>query len=351
MIPSPYMPWCLNGKMTGIDYIKIVEAAKCFHTLLEINNNALRSSERKNVNENVEKILELCKKYEQPVLLSSDAHITNDIGNMDYVERMLVKTQFPKELIINYSKEAFKEYLAINRKENTLRYKYSHIFSYKEKRKERRLIMKSKLQIALDDITLEEALELLAKVKNDIDIVEVGTPFMMKYGMHAVSTIKTDFPELQVLCDAKIMDAGGYEAKLAFEAGADYVTVLGVTDDLTIKDCVSAAKKAGAKIMVDMICVNNLKDRINTIENLGVDVIAVHTGVDQQEAGRTPLDDLKEMRQYVKKAQLAVAGGISYDTIEEYMKYHPEIIIVGGGIAKAEDPARVAKQLAVKIHE
>ena len=38
-----------------------------------------------------------------------------------------------------------------------------------------------KLQIALDDVTLEQALALLEQVKDDVDIVEVGTPFMMEY--------------------------------------------------------------------------------------------------------------------------------------------------------------------------
>lgn len=211
--------------------------------------------------------------------------------------------------------------------------------------------MKSKLQIALDDITLVKALILLDKVHNDVDIVEVGTPFMMEYGMEAVRKIKAAFPNLEVLCDAKIMDAGSYEAQLAFQAGADYVTVLGVTDDLTIKDCVVAARNANAKIMVDMICVKDLPERIKTVEKLGVDVIAVHTGVDQQAAGRTPLDDLKEMRQSVSNTALAVAGGISCSTIEEYMKYQPEIIIVGSGIVKAMDPVKAAQDLASRMHE
>ena len=155
--------------------------------------------------------------------------------------------------------------------------------------------MKSKLQIALDDITLENALNQLKKIHGEIDIVEVGTPLMMEYGMEAVRKIKAAFPDMEILCDTKIMDAGGYEAGLAFRAGADYVTVLGVTDDLTIRDCVFAAKNGGAKIVADMICVKNLPERIKKLEDLGVDIIAVHTGVDQQAAGRTPLDDLKEM--------------------------------------------------------
>lgn len=53
----------------------------------------------------------------------------------------------------------------------------------------------------------------------------------------SVRTLKDTHPDLLVLCDAKIMDAGAYEVRLAFDAGADIVTVLAVTDDLTIQDC------------------------------------------------------------------------------------------------------------------
>ena len=84
---------------------------------------------------------------------------------------------------------------------------------------------------------------------------------------------------------------------------------------------------------------------------LGVDVIAVHTGVDQQAAGRTPLQDLKELRSAVTCAQIAVAGGIRLDTLDAYLEYEPEIIIVGGGIVHAEDPAGETKKLAEKIRE
>lgn len=206
--------------------------------------------------------------------------------------------------------------------------------------------MTSKLQLALDDITLENSLVLLEKIEEYVDIVEVGTPFMMEYGMEAVRQIKNQFPSLEVLCDAKIMDAGSYEAHVTFNAGSDYVTVLGVTDDLTVKDVVKAAKEAGKKVMVDMICIEDLAARVPAMEALEVDVIAVHTGVDQQAAGRTPLDDLKEMRKHVKKAQLAVAGGINNQTITEYLKYEPEIIIIGSGIVGAADPVAAAKEMS-----
>lgn len=207
-----------------------------------------------------------------------------------------------------------------------------------------------KLQLAIDELTLTEALEVLKDIHPYIDIVEVGTPFLIDAGREAVRQIKATYPQLEVLCDAKIMDAGAYEAQLAYDAGADYVTVLGITDDLTIKGCVEQAQKQVRQVMVDLICVENFAERVPIIEAFGVDIIAVHTGADQQQAGRTPLEDLKELKQYAKAVQVAVAGGINAETIGDYVALDPDIVIAGSGILKADDPVAAAKEMKAALN-
>lgn len=203
-----------------------------------------------------------------------------------------------------------------------------------------------KLQLAIDELNLSQALIAAEKLKNYIDIIEVGTPFLIDAGREAVKQLKVKFPDKEILCDAKIMDAGSYEAKLAYDVGADYVTVLAVTDDLTIKGCVDEAKKQGKKVLVDMICVDDFSSRVPVLESLGVDVIAVHTGADQQASGRTPLQDLEELRRLVKKTQIAVAGGISSKTIDKYIALRPDIVIVGSGILNSQDPELEARLIS-----
>lgn len=207
-----------------------------------------------------------------------------------------------------------------------------------------------KLQLALDDISLVDALVLAEKVRDYVDIFEIGSPFIIQEGMRAVREFRRYFPEKKILADTKIMDAGEYEAELTFKAGADYCTVLGVTDILTIKACLAAAKKYGKQVFVDTICVPDLNTRIKELEDVGVDSISVHVGVDEQAVGQTPLNALKQVKQLSKHSQLSVAGGIKASTVDQYQALGADIIIVGGGVNHADDPVATAKALADKIH-
>jgi 3-hexulose-6-phosphate synthase len=197
-----------------------------------------------------------------------------------------------------------------------------------------------KLQLALDEMSLSESLLFLDKVKKSVDIVEIGTPFVIREGLKAITEIKHCFPQLEVLADLKIMDAGYYESELAFNAGADYVTVLGVTDILTIKGCIEIANKLGKKVVVDMICVPDIPERIRQLEAVHAHILSVHTGADQQAAGREPIEDLRIMVEHTRSSGVSVAGGINSTSVAKYVALNPDIIIVGSGITRNADPEK-----------
>lgn len=95
-----------------IDYVRLVKAAKEHHVLLELNNNSLNPTGfRLNARDNDIKMLELCKEYNVPITLGSDAHVAEDIANCYYSKEILEITNFPENLIINTSVERFKAFI------------------------------------------------------------------------------------------------------------------------------------------------------------------------------------------------------------------------------------------------
>ncbi len=98
-----------------LDFEPIVLAAKENHTLLEINNSSLKPIRKKlSARDNNIEILKLCKRYDVPVILGSDAHISFDIANYEYLPPLLNETEFPDVLIMNTSVEKFKSYLNLD---------------------------------------------------------------------------------------------------------------------------------------------------------------------------------------------------------------------------------------------
>lgn len=95
-----------------IDYEAMVKKAKEKKVLIEINNNSLNPNGfRLNARENDIKILELCKKYQTPIVIDSDAHSCDIIANHQNVDSLLELVDFPEKLIMNCSAKDFKKYI------------------------------------------------------------------------------------------------------------------------------------------------------------------------------------------------------------------------------------------------
>ena len=202
-----------------------------------------------------------------------------------------------------------------------------------------------KLQLALDSSNSQEAKRILETVSDLVDIVEVGTPLLMKEGIKVVTEIKDAYPQLEVLADLKIMDAGDIEASIGFEAGADIVTVLGVAHDVTIRRAVDQAHTLSKKVMVDLIAVGDVRGRINQIEVIAPDYCCVHTAFDLQAHGMHPLREIQLVQSALKRAKMAVAGGINPEILPDILVYRPAVVIVGGFITNHPEPRQAALEI------
>jgi len=99
-----------------LDFEPIVLAAKETRTLLEINSSSMDPVRHKEeARDNNLEILRLCRRYEVPIILGSDAHISFSVADYRYALPLLAETDFPEALVINDKPEWFLEYVGIEK--------------------------------------------------------------------------------------------------------------------------------------------------------------------------------------------------------------------------------------------
>ncbi|WP_163538950.1 3-hexulose-6-phosphate synthase [Gracilibacillus sp. YIM 98692] len=199
-----------------------------------------------------------------------------------------------------------------------------------------------KLQLALDRLPREECIRIVKETEEFIDIVEVGTGVIKEYGMSIVRELRELYPNKEILADMKTCDAGKHEAKQAFDAGADIVTVMAFSSSLTIKDTLKVAEEYEKRIMIDLLEVDS-SDKIAQLQDLNVDLVSLHVGKDKQQEGSFNTDLFSLVKGY--HFETSVAGGVHLDTLPEIAKEDPDIIIVGSAITKSENPQEVARKM------
>lgn len=203
------------------------------------------------------------------------------------------------------------------------------------------------VQVALDLLDLPRAIKIAEEaVAGGVTYIEAGTPLIKAEGMHAVRELKAKFPHLTIVADMKTMDAGSTEVEMSAKAGASIVFILGVADDSAIREAVLAGKKYGVKIAADLIMIGDPAQRASELEQLGVDIVNIHVGLDQQVLGVDPVDTVRKVKGAVSQNVLvAAAGGLNSETAVQAYEAGADIIIVGGALYKAAEPESSARAI------
>ncbi len=205
--------------------------------------------------------------------------------------------------------------------------------------------MKPVIQLALDFTELRRALRVAEEaVEGGVDWLEAGTPLIKSEGMEAVRKLRDKFPDKVIVADMKTADTGRLEVEIAAKSGADVVCVLGNVAESTVRECIEAGKNYGAKIMVDLLEVEDLRKKAKDFEEWGADYLCIHTPIDAQMRGEDPFQKLREVREKVR-LPLAIAGGITSENASQAVSSGANIIIVGGFIIKSPDPKKSTRDL------
>ena len=201
------------------------------------------------------------------------------------------------------------------------------------------------LQLALDLVDKRRALKLAKSCAPYFDIIEAGTPLIKSCGIRVVRDLKRI--GLPVAADLKTFDAGRLEAEVACREGADYVTVLALASDYTLGGFIDACRSYSAKSIADLM--RSPIRRAYELERMGIDFLAVHSGVDEQKVGATPFQALRRLSSRVSKP-LVVAGGIGPNNIR-LAKPYASIIVVGSAVTSSKDPVESARLLRRRYQE
>ena len=94
------------------DYEKCLKKFKECGKLVEINESSIIW---KNTENNFREVIRVCKKYEVPVVVNSDAHFCTLVGHFDNAIRLLNEQDFPQKLIVNADWDRLYSFIAAKR--------------------------------------------------------------------------------------------------------------------------------------------------------------------------------------------------------------------------------------------
>lgn len=203
-----------------------------------------------------------------------------------------------------------------------------------------------KIQLAIDRVSIEEAMNIIEETACYVDIVEIGTSLIKDFGLESIRNIKQKFPSKIILADIKTIDEAAYEFEAAYKAGADIATVMGVASLESIKICKKVANEYGKDYMIDLL--ETSQEKQQELKQFKDAILCVHLPSDKDGKGLEVLID-SSLRNLKDFPRLAVAGGVNISNINTIKKANFQIAIVGGAITKEQNRGEMAKKFKIFV--
>lgn len=193
-----------------------------------------------------------------------------------------------------------------------------------------------KLQVAIDRVSLEEAINLSKELDGKVDLIEMGTSLVKDYGIEGIKQIRSALSKSDLLIDLKTIDEGAYEFKQGFTFGGDVLTVMGASSIETIRACYKVSCEYQKTMMVDLLEVN--EEKIKELEEFEEAIFCLHHSIDKKQDWHVLNTILDFQKKFPKLKRLAIAGGIDLiQTTELNEQGLVEIIVVGSHITKSKN--------------
>ena len=205
-----------------------------------------------------------------------------------------------------------------------------------------------KLQVAIDRVPLDRAIEIARSLDGKVDIIELGTSIVKDYGLEALKQADFHLDNSDLLIDLKTIDEGKYEFNKGFETSADILTVMGSSSNGTLKQTYQIAQDVKKDIFIDLMEISD--DKLNQMPALPDAIFGLHHSKDSVESFDA-VDTIKQFHnEHSQISRLAVAGGIDIEQAKKIAEQGiADIIIVGGKITGTSDPVSAAQKFMEAI--
>lgn len=212
----------------------------------------------------------------------------------------------------------------------------------------RRLIVnRPQVQIALDTTDLTTAFASLRQVAHLIDVIEVGTILILSEGLRAVREIRVLFPNLPIVADVRIAEAGSIIARLAFEAGANWVSVVAGASLTTVEQVCRVAQEFDGEVQIELgEGYDHWKAQI--WREFGVQHVILHRSRDAEVGGPPTWSEEDLDRIDVLAAlgfRVTVTGGVTAAELPVFTGRPVGIVIAGRALVGATHPLEAATEL------
>ncbi|MFO8019198.1 MAG: bifunctional 5,6,7,8-tetrahydromethanopterin hydro-lyase/3-hexulose-6-phosphate synthase [Promethearchaeia archaeon] len=217
------------------------------------------------------------------------------------------------------------------------------------------------IQVALDHPSISHHSKVVPELpESDRLILEIGTPFLKKYGMEAIQKIRELAPDKFIVADLKTLDVGKLEVDFAFDATADAVVASGLASAASIDKFILEAHRLGIYAFLDTMELEDPLAKLKKLDEIP-DVVILHRAIDVELADKDSDELQREKWKFVPKIKefyakdklvsgrdrvlVGVAGGIEPQSAQYAIEMGADILIVGRFITSSKDVKNSVRRL------
>lgn len=168
-------------------------------------------------------------------------------------------------------------------------------------------MVKVLLQVSIGSLDSDTALKCASEAfLSGADAIEVSNTLLKRHGFNIVSEIRRVLPKVRIYVDTKTIEALEEELRLAYNSGADVISVSSLISEDYLLSALSYLRKYGLEISLDLSGVKDASQKILELSYLTPNYF------------------------YLKLKNTGSDLSASYRKIKELVRLSPAPIIIGG---------------------